>query len=109
MSASRTGGEATGTRIPEADLEWFSFFIKAGVAAADALRYSPVFRKEKIDLAILPGLTRDALKDLKVNEGDIVRIKKAVKSLTFRFNSLIRARSTSRHANEIYLVCRNSP
>ncbi|KAK3816511.1 MAG: hypothetical protein J3Q66DRAFT_342664 [Benniella sp.] len=110
MSASRTGEEATDTRISEADFEWFSFFIKAGVAAADARRYSPVFRQEKIDLTILPDLTRDALKDLKVNEGDIVRIKKAVNRLRFKIErSLTRTRSTSRHANEIYLVCRNGP
>ena len=70
--------KATGMKISESKSDWFSFFIKAGIATEDALRYSTAFRQEKIDETTLPHLGRSALKDLKVKEGDIVRIRMAI-------------------------------
>ncbi|KAF9361355.1 cytoskeletal protein binding protein [Mortierella sp. NVP85] len=67
--------KATGMKISESESDWFSFFIKAGIATDDALRYSTAFRQEKIDETTLPHLDRSALKDLKIKEGDIVRIR----------------------------------
>jgi hypothetical protein len=69
--------KATGMKLSESGFDWYDFFIKAGVATEDALRYSTIFRREKMDSTILPDLTRDILKDLNVKEGDIVRIRKA--------------------------------
>lgn len=70
--------KATGMKISEAGFDWYDFFIKAGVATEDALRYSTIFRKEKMDSTVLPDLSRDILKDLNVKEGDIMRIRKAI-------------------------------
>lgn len=69
--------KATGMKLSESGFDWYDFFIKAGIATEDALRYSTIFRREKMDSSILPDLTRDILKDLNVKEGDIVRIRKA--------------------------------
>ncbi|KAG0002828.1 cytoskeletal protein binding protein [Entomortierella chlamydospora] len=69
--------KATGMKISESGFDWYDFFIKAGIATEDALRYSTVFRSEKMDSSILPELTRDVLKGLNVKEGDIIRIRKA--------------------------------
>ncbi|KAF9129268.1 cytoskeletal protein binding protein, partial [Linnemannia schmuckeri] len=68
----------TGMKIGAAGFDWYDFFIKAGIATEDALRYSTVFRTEKMDSSILPELSRDILKGLNVKEGDIIRIRKAI-------------------------------
>lgn len=68
----------TGMKVSEAGFDWYDFFIKAGVATEDALRYSTIFRTEKMDASILPELSRDVLKGLNVKEGDIIRIRKAI-------------------------------
>ncbi|KAK3816539.1 MAG: hypothetical protein J3Q66DRAFT_342775 [Benniella sp.] len=73
--------QATGMKISESDSDLFRFFVKAGIATEDALRYSSAFRQEKIDSTVLPYLTREVLKDLKVKEGDIVRIRIATGSI----------------------------
>ncbi|KAG0222389.1 cytoskeletal protein binding protein [Actinomortierella wolfii] len=70
--------KVTGQKIVDDSVfDWYDFFIKAGIATEDALRYSTVFRTEKMDASILPELTRDVLKGLNVKEGDIIRIRKA--------------------------------
>ncbi|KAF9360983.1 cytoskeletal protein binding protein [Mortierella sp. AD094] len=69
--------KATGMKIAESGFDWYDFFIKAGIATEDALRYSTIFRSEKMDSSILPDLNRDVLKGLNVKEGDIIRIRKA--------------------------------
>jgi len=68
----------TGQKVSEAGFDWYDFFIKAGIATEDALRYSTTFRTEKMDSSILPDLTRDVLKGLNVKEGDIIRVRKAI-------------------------------
>ncbi|KAF9191117.1 cytoskeletal protein binding protein [Haplosporangium sp. Z 11] len=68
----------TGKKVSEAGFDWYDFFIKAGIATEDALRYSTIFRTEKMDSSILPELSRDVLKELNVKEGDIIRIRKAI-------------------------------
>ncbi|KAI1306540.1 cytoskeletal protein binding protein [Mortierella claussenii] len=70
--------KATGMKVSEAGFDWYDFFIKAGIATEDALRYSTIFRTEKMDSSILPELSRDVLKGLNVKEGDIIRIRKAI-------------------------------
>ncbi|KAK3816515.1 MAG: SLA1 homology domain 1, SHD1-domain-containing protein [Benniella sp.] len=73
--------QATDMKISESDSDLFRFFVKAGIPTEDALRYSSAFRQEKIDSTVLPYLTREVLKDLKVKEGDIVRIQIATGSI----------------------------
>jgi len=70
--------KATGMKVTEPGFDWYDFFIKASIATEDALRYSTVFRTEKMDQSILPELSRDVLKGLNVKEGDIIRIRKAI-------------------------------
>ncbi|KAF8924998.1 cytoskeletal protein binding protein [Dissophora ornata] len=69
--------KATGMKVSEVGFDWYDFFIKASIATEDALRYSTIFRTEKMDSSILPDLSRDVLKGLNVKEGDIIRIRKA--------------------------------
>ena len=54
--------------------DWLAFLLDCGVFKEDAKTYARTFVKENMDLATLPHLDRDMLKDLNVASGDVIRI-----------------------------------
>lgn len=68
---------------------WKEWLMKAGVSNADSAAYASKFVEQKVDASILTDIDRDALRAMKITEGDIIRIRKAANlpSVTTAFRS----------------------
>ncbi|KDN49560.1 hypothetical protein K437DRAFT_273215 [Tilletiaria anomala UBC 951] len=60
------------------NVDWFEFFLAAGVDMDDCTRYAAAFERDKIDEAILPELEASTLRSLGLREGDIIRVRKLI-------------------------------
>ena len=60
------------------NVDWFEFFLAAGVDLDDCTRYAAAFERDKIDEAILPEMDAGVLRSLGLREGDIIRVVKLI-------------------------------
>ncbi|PWN52249.1 hypothetical protein IE53DRAFT_10601 [Violaceomyces palustris] len=66
------------SRGPKRNVDWFEFFLAAGVDVDDCTRYAAAFERDKIDETILPDLEAGILRSLGLREGDIIRVVKLI-------------------------------
>jgi len=66
-------------RGPKRNVDWFEFFLAAGVDVDDCTRYAAAFERDKIDEAILPDMEPGTLRSIGLREGDIIRVDKFIK------------------------------
>ncbi|KAK0569100.1 cytoskeletal protein binding protein [Tilletia horrida] len=60
------------------NVDWFEFFLAAGVDVDDCTRYASTFERDKIDESILADITPSILRSLGLREGDIIRVSKFI-------------------------------
>jgi hypothetical protein len=65
-------------RGPRRNIDWFEFFLAAGVDVHDCTRYATAFEKDNIDDTILPDMEPTTLRSLGLREGDNIRVMKFI-------------------------------
>lgn len=63
---------------PKRNVDWFEFFLAAGVDVDDCTRYASSFERDKIDETVLPDLDPGTLRSIGLREGDIIRVTKFI-------------------------------
>ncbi len=63
---------------PKRNVDWFEFFLAAGVDVDDCTRYASAFERDKIDETVLGDLDPGTLRSLGLREGDIIRVTKFI-------------------------------
>lgn len=61
-------------------VDWFEFFLNAGCDLDDCTRYAHNFERDRIDEEVLPELEAPTLRNLGLREGDLIRVRKHIKS-----------------------------
>ncbi len=69
---------AGGASRSKRNVDWFEFFLAAGVDMDDCTRYATIFERDKIDETILPELSADTLRKMGLREGDIIRVVRLI-------------------------------
>ena len=77
VSRSRGRGPASSYRP---DIDWFDFFVEAGVDMQHCARYADAFERDHMDTFVLPELSVDSLRRLGLREGDILRVRRHVQN-----------------------------
>ena len=60
----------------ENEYDWFDFFLNCGIDLGNCQRYANNFQKESMDETFLPDLTTPVMRNLGMNQGDIIRATK---------------------------------
>ncbi|TKY87982.1 hypothetical protein EX895_003078 [Sporisorium graminicola] len=63
---------------PKRNVDWFEFFLAAGVDVDDCTRYASSFERDKIDETVLADLDAGTLRSIGLREGDIIRVTKFI-------------------------------
>lgn len=63
---------------PKRNVDWFEFFLAAGVDVDDCTRYASSFERDKIDETVLADLDPSTLRSIGLREGDIIRVTKFI-------------------------------
>ena len=63
---------------PKRNVDWFEFFLAAGVDVDDCTRYASSFERDKIDETVLGDLDPSTLRSIGLREGDIIRVTKFI-------------------------------
>ncbi|KAI3475810.1 hypothetical protein L1887_62746 [Cichorium endivia] len=84
---SRTG--------PKRNVDWFEFFLAAGVDVDDCTRYASAFERDKIDETVLGDLDASTLRSLGLREGDVIRVSKFI-DRKYRRDKTTSSRQSSR-------------
>lgn len=61
-------------------VDWFEFFLNAGCDLDDCTRYAHNFERDRIDEEVLPELEAPTMRNLGLREGDLIRVRKHIKS-----------------------------
>lgn len=80
--------------------DWKDWLMKAGIASSDAALYSEKFVQQRLDSSILADIDRDALRAMKITEGDIIRIRKAANLPTMTASSRAKAEQNELTASQ---------
>ncbi|PWN42572.1 hypothetical protein IE81DRAFT_301880 [Ceraceosorus guamensis] len=64
---------------PKRNIDWFEFFLAAGVDVDNCTRYAAAFERDNIDESILADIESSTLRSLGLREGDIIRVDKFIK------------------------------
>ena len=78
MDTPRDTRAARETPRRRPNIDWFDFFLDAGVDIRDCTRYAVNFERDHIDESIVPELESDTLRSLGLREGDIVRVRRYI-------------------------------
>ena len=60
------------------DIDWFEFFLEAGVDMNYCSRYADTFERDHMDRSVLTELEPDTLRRLGLREGDILRVRRHI-------------------------------
>ncbi|PWZ03492.1 hypothetical protein BCV70DRAFT_155088 [Testicularia cyperi] len=63
---------------PKRNVDWFEFFLAAGVDVDECTRYASAFERDKIDETVLGDLDSGTLRSMGLREGDIIRVNKLI-------------------------------
>ncbi|CAD6924658.1 unnamed protein product [Tilletia controversa] len=77
-SGNGSAGKTAAARTTRKNVDWFEFFLAAGVDVDDCTRYSTAFERDKIDESLLPDMEAGVLRSLGLREGDIIRVVKFI-------------------------------
>lgn len=84
---------------PRRNIDWFEFFLAAGVDVHDCTRYASAFERDNIDDTVLPDMEPSILRSLGLREGDNIRVMKYIekkyKSRRSTPSSSLAAKTTS--------------
>ncbi|KAE8231680.1 hypothetical protein CF326_g3298 [Tilletia indica] len=89
-------GNKSSGRGSRKNVDWFEFFLAAGVDVDDCTRYSTAFERDKIDESLLPDMDAGVLRSLGLREGDIIRVVKLIEK---KYGSAAKATSSSSKRN----------
>ncbi|KAK5671102.1 hypothetical protein QVD99_002863 [Batrachochytrium dendrobatidis] len=59
------------------DFNWLEWLIHAGLASNDAAAIARQFAEQRLDVSMINDISREALRQMLITEGDIIRIRKA--------------------------------
>ncbi|PWN26743.1 hypothetical protein BDZ90DRAFT_232859 [Jaminaea rosea] len=65
-------------RGPKRNIDWFEFFLAAGVDVHDCTRYAAAFERDNIDDTVLEHMDASILRSLGLREGDNIRVMKHI-------------------------------
>ncbi|CAO1618113.1 unnamed protein product [Parajaminaea phylloscopi] len=65
-------------RGPRRNIDWFEFFLAAGVDVHDCTRYASAFERDNIDDTVLADMEPSVLRSLGLREGDNIRVMKYI-------------------------------
>lgn len=65
-------------RGPRRNVDWFEFFLAAGVDVHDCTRYASAFERENVDDTVLEHMDPSVLRSLGLREGDNIRVMKHI-------------------------------
>lgn len=85
---------------PKRNVDWFEFFLAAGVDVDDCTRYASAFERDKIDETILADMEPSILRSLGLREGDIIRVMKLIER-KYRANRASTGQSSSDMAAQL--------
>jgi len=63
---------------PRPHMDWFDFFLNAGVDVDHCTRYATSFERDHMDESILADLDASMLRSLGLKEGDILRVRRYI-------------------------------
>lgn len=78
-SAPRSRGHGPASSY-QPDIDWFDFFVEAGVDVHHCARYADAFERDHMDTFVLPELGVDSLRRLGLREGDILRVRRHIQN-----------------------------
>ena len=75
---ARREREARDRRPPRAHIDWFDFFLDAGVDVDYCTRYASAFERDHMDESVILDLEASMLRNLGLREGDILRVRRYI-------------------------------
>lgn len=66
------------SQVPSRNIDWFEFFLEAGVDVDNCTRYATLFERDQIDEAILEEVDANMLRSIGLREGDIIRVRRLI-------------------------------
>ncbi|CCF49813.1 hypothetical protein NDA11_004326 [Ustilago hordei] len=86
---------------PKRNVDWFEFFLAAGVDVDECTRYASSFERDKIDETVLPDLDPPTLRSIGLREGDIIRVTKFIDKKYRRDKTHTASSSSSRQSGRV--------
>ncbi|CAO1631311.1 unnamed protein product [Jaminaea pallidilutea] len=69
---------AEASRGPRRNIDWFEFFLAAGVDVHDCTRYATMFERDNIDDTVLADMEPSVLRSMGLREGDNIRVMRFI-------------------------------